>query len=118
MNRQSTKQTLPILTSASPPTGEAVNVSDAQNDIVVQIVGIANSVAYSIEASCDEGTTWVDVTKSFTDMSVGTALAGAIAADGMFRAPAFAGQLHVKCTTPASGGEPTVRAYINRQVIG
>lgn len=116
MRKAVSSPTLPIALNGAT---NAYDISDAQGDVTVRFTGIANSAAYKIQGRVDDDeSSWLDITKSFTDMVAGTALTGPIAADGMYRTHAFGGSIRILCSTGATGGTPTVVADISRQVIG
>src|SRR5665213_2345801 len=71
-------QALPIDGTSA---GATVDVSSSHEGFAVQFLGIAGGGTYKLESSLDGGTTWLDITKSFVDLSVGTLLAADVSAN-------------------------------------
>lgn len=111
MKTQSAQMQLPLdgTSATSPP----VDTGSGRDGITVQFVGIAGAGTYKIELSLDEGVTWVDITKQFTNLNTGVALSADVSADGIYA-----------CTRPLPGlvrilashtGTGTPLGYINFQ---
>jgi hypothetical protein len=96
-------------TSATKPC----DVSSAPFGLLIQTIGVAAAGAtYVVEASMDGGTTWLDITSSFFDLSTGaSAVTPPLATDSIFTIQlAIPGLVRLRAT---GAGTSPAKAYIN-----